>query len=66
MCQLFPRTVFILAIQTHDKKKKKESGISQQKNRKIEQIEHEIDQLVYKLFSLTSEEIEIVENSNQK
>jgi len=37
-----------------------------EKQAKVKEIEHQIDGLVYKLYDLTPEEIEIVENSSKK
>jgi len=36
------------------------------KQAKVEEYKHQIDQLVYKLYGLTEEEIKIVENSNRE
>ena len=42
-----------------------ESVIDNRKNDlNIEDLEHQIDKLVYELYELTDEEIEIIENSN--
>jgi len=37
-----------------------------EKQSEVKKLEHQIDELVYKLYGLTPEEIEIVENSNKK
>jgi len=37
-----------------------------EKQAKVRDYETQIDQMVYKLYGLTPEEIEIVENSNKK
>jgi adenine-specific DNA-methyltransferase len=34
---------------------------SQEKQQKVKELEREIDQLVYKLYGLTEEEIEVIE-----
>jgi hypothetical protein len=39
---------------------------NQAKKKEVKEYEKQIDQLVYKLYDLTPEEIEIVENSNNK
>ena len=39
---------------------------SSQKQTEVKALEAEIDQLVYQLYGLTPEEIEVVENSNKK
>jgi uncharacterized protein Yka (UPF0111/DUF47 family) len=36
---------------------------NQEKQQKVKELEREIDQLVYKLYDLTEEEIEIIENN---
>jgi len=35
-------------------------------NKKVKDLEHQIDQFIYKLYNLTPEEIKIVENSIKK
>ncbi len=44
----------------------KEDGYfeSEKKQAKVKEYEHEIDQMVYKLYGLTKEEIGVVENSS--
>jgi hypothetical protein len=37
--------------------------ISQEKQEKVKELEKEIDQLVYKLYGLTEEEIKIIESN---
>lgn len=37
-----------------------------EKQEEVKDLEHQIDMLVYKLYNLTSEEVEIVENSSKK
>ncbi|WP_299199034.1 hypothetical protein, partial [Thermocrinis sp.] len=36
---------------------------SQEKQQKVKELEREIDQLVYKLYGLTEEEIKIIESN---